>query len=203
MEILTIENLSFYYPMNQTPTLKNLSFSVEEGEFLTVCGATGSGKSTLLRLLKKELAPIGERKGEILLEGSPIAEVNSASEIGYVMQHPEQQIVTDKVWHELAFGLENRNLPQNEIRRRVAEMASYFGMEDLFFRDTSSLSGGQKQLLNLASVMVMNPKILLLDEPTAQLDPIAASDFIATLHKLHREFYIQATPQGVFSALPF
>ncbi|MBQ3489630.1 MAG: ATP-binding cassette domain-containing protein [Clostridia bacterium] len=188
MEILTIENLSFYYPMNQTPTLKNLSFSVEEGEFLTVCGATGSGKSTLLRLLKKELAPIGERKGEILLEGSPIAEVNSASEIGYVMQHPEQQIVTDKVWHELAFGLENRNLPQNEIRRRVAEMASYFGMEDLFFRDTSSLSGGQKQLLNLASVMVMNPKILLLDEPTAQLDPIAASDFIATLHKLHREF---------------
>ena len=188
MEILTVKNLSFRYPTNKNPTLRNLSFSVNEGEFLTVCGATGSGKSTLLRLLKKELAPIGECEGEILLDGIPFTEKTSASEIGYVMQHPEQQIVTDKVWHELAFGLENQNLPQNEIRRRVAEMASYFGMEELFFRDTSSLSGGQKQLLNLASVMVMNPKILLLDEPTAQLDPIAASDFIATLHKLHREF---------------
>ena len=188
MEILTVKNLSFRYPMNPIHTLKNLSFSVEEGEFLTVCGATGSGKSTLLRLLKKELAPIGECEGEILLDGKAISESGSASEVGYVMQHPEQQIVTDKVWHELAFGLENQNLPQNEIRRRVAEMASYFGMEDLFFRDTVSLSGGQKQLLNLASVMVMNPKILLLDEPTAQLDPIAASDFIATLHKIHREF---------------
>ena len=188
MEILTVKNLSFRYPTNPNPTLKNLSFSVEEGEFLTVCGATGSGKSTLLRLLKKELAPVGHCDGEILLEGKPLSEEGFSSEIGYVMQHPEQQIVTDKVWHELAFGLENQNLPQSEIRRRVAEMASYFGMEDLFFRDTASLSGGQKQLLNLASVMVMNPKILLLDEPTAQLDPIAASDFIATLHKLHREF---------------
>lgn len=188
MEILTVKNLSFRYPTNSVPTLKNLSFSVEEGEFLTVCGATGSGKSTLLRLLKKELAPVGECTGEIFLDGKSVSEKETASEIGYVMQHPEQQIVTDKVWHELAFGLENRNLPQSEIRRRVAEMASYFGMEDLFFRETSSLSGGQKQLLNLASVMVMNPKILLLDEPTAQLDPIAASDFIATLHKLHREF---------------
>lgn len=188
MEILTVKNLSFRYPMGKRLTLKNLSFSVEEGEFLTVCGATGSGKSTLLRLLKKELAPVGECEGEILLDGTSISESGSASEVGYVMQHPEQQIVTDKVWHELAFGLENQNLPQNEIRRRVAEMASYFGMEELFFRDTASLSGGQKQLLNLASVMVMNPKILLLDEPTAQLDPIAASDFIATLHKLHREF---------------
>ncbi|MBE6664993.1 MAG: ATP-binding cassette domain-containing protein [Ruminococcaceae bacterium] len=188
MEILTVKNLSFRYPTNPVHTLKNLSFSVEEGEFLTVCGATGSGKSTLLRLLKKELAPVGECGGEILLDGKAISEEETAPEIGYVMQHPEQQIVTDKVWHELAFGLENQNLPQSEIRRRVAEMASYFGMEDLFFRDTSSLSGGQNQLLNLAAVMVMNPKILLLDEPTAQLDPIAASDFIATLHKLHREF---------------
>ena len=188
MEILTVKNLSFRYPTNPVHTLKNLSFSVEEGEFLTVCGATGSGKSTLLRLLKKELAPVGECSGEILLDGKAVSEEETASEIGYVMQHPEQQIVTDKVWHELAFGLENKNFPQSEIRRRVAEMASYFGMEDLFFRETSSLSGGQKQLLNLASVMVMNPKILLLDEPTAQLDPIAASDFIATLHKLHREF---------------
>lgn len=190
MEILAIKNLSFKYPTAEKKTLDGLSFSVEAGEFLTVCGATGSGKSTLLRLLKRELAPVGELTGSILLEGKPLSALSqkdAVTEIGYVMQHPEQQIVTDKVWHEMAFGLENLGVPQNEIRRRVAEMASYFGMEDLFLRETASLSGGQKQLLNLASVMVMNPRILLLDEPTAQLDPIAASDFIATLRKLHRE----------------
>ena len=176
--------------MNQTTTLKDVSFSVSEGEMIVVCGATGSGKSTLLRLMKPELAPVGEMTGEIFFEGRPMASLTareSSGGIGYVMQQPEQQIVTDKVWHELAFGPENQGLPQGEIRRRVAEMASYFGMEDLFLRDTHSLSGGQKQLLNLASVMVMRPSVLLLDEPTAQLDPIAAADFIATLDKLRRE----------------
>ena len=190
MEILTVKNLNFRYPTGNGLTLKNLSFSVEEGEFLVICGATGSGKSTLLRLLKRELAPVGELSGEIFFEGRELDSLSpgeSACKIGYVMQQPEQQIVTDKVWHELAFGLENQNLPQGEIRRRVAEMASYFGMEDLFLRDTFSLSGGQKQLLNLASVMVTGPSVLLLDEPTAQLDPIAAADFIATLDRLRRE----------------
>ena len=190
MEILAVKNLSFQYPTAKRAALSALSFSVQEGEFITVCGATGSGKSTLLRLLKRELAPVGTISGEILLDGEPLSALsarNAAEKIGYVMQHPEQQIVTDKVWHEMAFGLENLGVPQNEIRRRVAEMASYFGMENLFLHDTASLSGGQKQLLNLASVMVMHPRILLLDEPTAQLDPIAAADFIATLHKLQRE----------------
>ena len=190
MEILAVKNLSFQYPTSKRAALSALSFSVQEGEFITVCGATGSGKSTLLRLLKRELAPVGTISGEILLDGEPLSALsarNAAEKIGYVMQHPEQQIVTDKVWHEMAFGLENLGVPQNEIRRRVAEMASYFGMENLFLHDTASLSGGQKQLLNLASVMVMHPRILLLDEPTAQLDPIAAADFIATLHKLQRE----------------
>lgn len=190
MEILTVKNLSFRYAMNEAPTLKDLSFSVSEGEWVVICGATGSGKSTLLRLLKRELAPVGEMQGEILFEDRPLESLparRSAQEIGYVMQQPEQQIVTDKVWHELAFGPENMGVPSGEIRRRVAEMASYFGMEELFLRDTGSLSGGQKQLLNLASVMVTGPSVLLLDEPTAQLDPIAAADFIATLDKLRRE----------------
>ena len=190
MEILTVKNLSFRYAMNKKITLKDVSFSVSEGEMIVVCGATGSGKSTLLRLMKPELAPVGEMTGELFFEGRPMSSLSareSSGGIGYVMQQPEQQIVTDKVWHELAFGPENQGLPQGEIRRRVAEMASYFGMEDLFLRDTHSLSGGQKQLLNLASVMVMRPSVLLLDEPTAQLDPIAAADFIATLDKLRRE----------------
>ncbi len=190
MALLTVKNLTFTYAAEHKEALSGVSFDVEKGEFLVLCGDTGSGKSTLMRLLKRELSPMGKKTGEILFDGTSLDALSpedAASLIGYVMQQPEEQIVTDKVWHELAFGLENLHLPQSVIRRRVAEMASYFGIEDWFLRDVSSLSGGQKQLLNLASVMAMQPKLLLLDEPTAQLDPITASDFIATLKKLNRE----------------
>ena len=190
MEILKVENLDFSFPGAAQPVLHDVSFRMEAGDFLALIGATGSGKSTLMRLLKRELAPIGDLRGQVYYNGILQLELTdrvSACEIGYVMQRPEQQIVTDKVWHELAFGLENLGLPQSVIRRRVAEMASYFGISDWFERDVSELSGGQKQLLNLAAVMVMQPKILLLDEPTSQLDPIAAADFLNTVSKLNRE----------------
>ena len=190
MEILKVENLDFSFPGAAQPVLHDVSFRMEAGDFLALIGATGSGKSTLMRLLKRELAPIGDLRGQVYYNGILQQELTdrvSACEIGYVMQRPEQQIVTDKVWHELAFGLENLGLPQSVIRRRVAEMASYFGISDWFERDVSELSGGQKQLLNLAAVMVMQPKILLLDEPTSQLDPIAAADFLNTVSKLNRE----------------
>jgi len=167
-----------------------VSFSLEKGDFLAICGATGSGKSTLLRLLKKELSPLGRQEGEVLFRGQALAELDSAvsaCKIGYVMQRPEQQLVTDRVWHELAFGLENMGVPQEEIRRRVAEMACFFGIEDWFERPVNDLSGGQKQLLNLAAVMVMQPEVLILDEPTAQLDPIAATEFINAVSRLNRE----------------
>ncbi len=188
MEILKIENLSFTYPQSSSPTLKDISFSVEKGDFTVVSGATGSGKSTLLRLLKREISPRGEQSGRIMYQNRPLQELSdrdAAMRIGFVMQNPEQQIVTDKVWHELAFGLENLGLEQGAIARRVAEMACYFGIEKWYDRSVSELSGGQKQLLNLAAVMVMDPEILVLDEPTAQLDPIAASNFISTLKKLN------------------
>ena len=190
MEILKVENLNFSFPGAAQPVLHDVSFRMEAGDFLALIGATGSGKSTLMRLLKRELAPIGDLQGQVYYNGVPQQELTervSACEIGYVMQRPEQQIVTDKDWHELAFGLENLGLPQSVIRRRVAEMASYFGISDWFERDVNELSGGQKQLLNLAAVMVMQPKILLLDEPTSQLDPIAAADFLNTVSKLNRE----------------
>ena len=190
MEILKVENLSFAFPGAAQPVLHDVSFRMKAGDFLALIGATGSGKSTLMRLLKRELAPIGSMQGCVYYNGvaqQELSERVSACEIGYVMQRPEQQIVTYKVWHELAFGLENLGLPQSVIRRRVAEMASYFGISDWFERDVSELSGGQKQLLNLAAVMVMQPKILLLDEPTSQLDPIAAADFLNTVSKLNRE----------------
>lgn len=190
MEILHIEDLSFKYPKSDKKALDGVGFSVNSGEFIVVCGESGCGKTTLLKLLKKALAPAGEKSGKILYKGVSQDELDdraAACEIGYVLQNPDNQIVTDKVWHELAFGLENMGVATQVIRRRVGEMASYFGIQDWFRKKTDELSGGQKQLLNLASVMVMQPEILILDEPTGQLDPIAASDFISTLRKLNRE----------------
>ena len=190
MALLAVEHVTFTYPGQTAPTLTDVSFHLEPGSFTALCGATGSGKSTLLRLLKRELAPLGTLHGTITLNGQPQAALTdreAACMAGFVMQRPEQQLVTDKVWHELAFGLENLGLPQIDISRRVAEMASYFGIGDWYDRPVATLSGGQKQLLNLAAVMAMQPELLILDEPTAQLDPIAASDFIATLRKLNRE----------------
>lgn len=187
MEILAIKNLSFTYPQCERSAVSEVSFTVDSGEFVVLCGATGSGKSTLLRRLKREISPKGEEIGEITFLGKAISEL-SPEKIGFVAQRPDEQIVTDKVYSELAFGLENLGLPQRVIARRVAEMASYFGIEDWFERDVSTLSGGQKQLLNLASIMVMNPEMIVLDEPTSQLDPIATSDFLGTLKKLNRDF---------------
>lgn len=193
MEIIQVKNLSFTYPGCTEKVIDKVSFKVESGEFVVICGETGCGKTTLLRLLKRELAPFGERSGEIYYDDINQEELKdhiAACDIGFVMQKPENQIVTDKVWHELAFGLENMGYPTPVIRRRVSEMSSYFGIGDWFHKDINELSGGQKQLLNLASVMVMQPKVLILDEPTAQLDPITAADFIATLQRLNRDFSI-------------
>ena len=190
METFTLRNVSFSYPRQQHKAINDLSLSVEQGEFLVLCGPSGCGKSTLLRQLKPVLTPHGSREGEILFEGQPLDTLNLRSQsqrIGFVGQHPQHQSVTDKVWHELAFGLESLGCDTPTIRRRVAEMASFFGMEDWFDRDVAQLSGGQKQLLHLASVMAMSPSVLILDEPTSQLDPIAASDLLATLGKIHRE----------------
>lgn len=187
MEILAVSGLTFTYPQCSEPAIDNISFSLRRGEFAVLCGATGSGKSTLLRMLKRELTPLGDKKGSIFFDGSELSElssIRSATAIGFVMQKPEQQTVTDKVWHELAFGLENIGTPPDEISRRIAEMASYFGIGSWFGTDVAELSGGQKQLLNLASILVMQPELLILDEPTAQLDPIAAADFIAALRRL-------------------
>ena len=190
MDILQIDNLSFRYPGAQSKALDGISFRVRAGEFVVICGESGCGKTTLLKMLKRELSPHGEKSGGILYNGMDQAALDdrtAACEIGYVLQNPENQVVTDKVWHELAFGLESLGFPTDVIRRRVSEMASYFGIQTWFRKNTNELSGGQKQMLNLASIMAMQPKILILDEPTSQLDPIAAADFIATLQKLNRE----------------
>mgnify|MGYP005894774597 FL=1 len=186
-----IKDLTFSYASAKGKhSLENVSLSIEQGEFVTLCGKSGSGKSTLLRQLKTVLTPNGKRTGEILFRGVPLKEVSDrdqSEKIGFVMQNPDDQIVTDKVWHELAFGLESLGCDQKTMRGRVAEMACYFGIQDWFHRDVATLSGGQKQLLNLASIMAMQPEVLILDEPTSQLDPIAASDFLNTVRKINTE----------------
>lgn len=190
MELFTFQNLNFTYPGESRPALQDVSLNIAAGEFILLCGPSGSGKSTLLRHMKTCLTPQGARSGSILFGGKPLETVDAAAQaaqIGFVLQSPENQVVSHKVWHELAFGLESLNLPQAAIRRRVAEIAAFFGIEHWFYMDTAQLSGGQKQLLNLASVMAMQPKVLILDEPTAQLDPIAATDFMALLGRIHRE----------------
>ena len=193
MKIIELKKLSFRYSGEDKEVLSDIDLAIEEGGFYVICGASGSGKSTLLRQLKTSLQPVGQSSGRILYYGRDLEEVSQytqSAKIGFVFQNPDTQIVTDKVWHELAFGLESIGMPQDMIRVRVAEMASYFGIQNWFYQSTDTLSGGQKQLLNLASVMVMHPKVLLLDEPVSQLDPIAAADFMATVHKLHAEFGI-------------
>ena len=190
MEILRVDGLKFSYPNQLKKSLNNINFSIDEGDFVLICGESGCGKSTLLRHLKPELSPHGQVSGDIYYYSQKINDYSSkqlASEIGYVLQNPDSQIVTDKVWHELAFGLENMGLDTQSIRLRVAEMASFFGIQGWFRKNVNDLSGGQKQLLNLASIMAMQPKILILDEPTSQLDPIAAKDFIDTLVRINKE----------------
>lgn len=190
MEIVSLENLTFSYPGSRRAALRGISLSVKSGEFITLCGKSGSGKTTLLKLLKPPIAPHGEKSGSVRLFGEDSGSLShrrQSAEIGFVMQNPDDQIVTDKVWHELAFGLEGLSLPTAEIRARVSETASFFGIQSWFHQKTDELSGGQKQLLNLAAVMVMQPKLLLLDEPTSRLDPIAAQNFFGILSKINRE----------------
>lgn len=190
MEIIKTENLTFKYKNNSKMILDNISLNIYEGDFILLCGPSGCGKTTLLKHLKHLIAPVGTVSGNIYYNGKAIGEVEKrklVSDIGYVFQNPESQIVCDKPFEEMAFGLENLGYPSNEIRRRVAEMASFFGIENYFEKDIHTLSGGQKQLLNLAAIMVMQPSVLLLDEPTSMLDPVCTGEFISIVNKINKE----------------
>lgn len=190
MACFEIKDLTFSYPDQEKQSLKQVNLSIEPGEFIVLCGKSGCGKTTLLRHLKTVLTPHGVRSGEVRFFGRELSQVDmrtQSARIGFVLQNPDNQIVTDKVWHELAFGLESLGEENQTIRRRVAEMASYFGIQNWFMKNVVELSGGQKQLLNLAAIMAMQPTVLILDEPTSQLDPIAAADFLATIRKINRE----------------
>jgi energy-coupling factor transport system ATP-binding protein len=189
MAHIELNNVTFSYPNVSEPAIRNLSLKIEKGEFVVLFGASGSGKSTLLRLLKKEIQPYGNLSGEILINGqSAIETEGQASDIGFVFQDPENQVVAEDVLHELVFGLENIGLSTAEMRARVAEMVHFFGVESLLQRNTHELSGGKKQQINLASVLLMQPNILLLDEPTAQLDPVSSRELLDLLKRINDEF---------------
>lgn len=190
MEKIKIKNLIFSYPNSEKKALDDINLTVNQGEFVTICGKSGCGKSTLLRHLKPILTPHGKTSGEIYFDGKSIYDLSDraqAENIGFVMQNPDNQVVTDKVWHELVFGLESLGINSAEIRSKAAEMESFFGIQNWFYENVANLSGGQKQILNLASVMIMNPTLLLLDEPSSQLDPIAAHDFFTMLERINTE----------------
>lgn len=187
---IEVRGLSFTYPGAEAPVLDELDWSVPQGAFALLVGGTGSGKSTLLSLLKPEIAPAGERTGDARVLGENVADMDvraSAERVGYVFQDPENQIVCETVWHEMAFGLENLGMSRDEMRRRVAETSYFFGLEDWLHRDTDTLSGGRKQLLSLAAVLALRPRVLLLDEPTSQLDPVAEKNFLHALFRVNRE----------------
>lgn len=190
MEQIRIDNLTFTYPLCARPALQNVSLTIRRGEYIVLCGESGCGKTTLLRQLKPSVCPHGEKSGSVTVCGKAADEMDLRTEtetVGFVRQDPENAVATDKVFHELAFGLENLGLDAAEMRLRVAEMAACFGMEPTFTQPTDTLSGGQLQMLSLASVLVMHPQILLLDEPTAQLDPVSAAEFLSVVDRLHRE----------------
>ena len=206
-ELVRLEHYGFTYPQQTRPALSDVELTIRDGEFWVLCGTSGCGKTTLLRQLKPSLRPHGAVQGCVWFDGQPLEQLpprRQAADIGFVLQSPEEQTVTDKVWHELAFGLESLGYDTPAIRRRVAEMASFFGIQDWFHRRVDELSGGQKQLLALASVMVMQPRLLILDEPTSQLDPIAAADFLQTVGRLNRELGVTVllTEHRLEEALP-
>lgn len=190
MEILSCENLTFCYNGAEENACENIDISVNKGDLVLVMGKSGCGKTTLLSLLKKEIAPVGKRSGEIRIFGQEISQLpdpESAAKIGFLMQDPDSQAVTDKVYSELCFGLENLGFDSSEINRRVGETVNFFGLESILHREVHTLSGGQKQLVNLCACMTMSPEILILDEPLSRLDPVSAGNFVSTLLRLNRE----------------
>lgn len=190
MALVEFCNVNFRYPGGSEKALSDVDLSIEEGEFVLICGPSGCGKTTLIKQLLLAVAPYGKRDGKIIVDGRNIDDIDDkelVTTFGYVGQNPVNQTVTDKVWHELSFGMENLGLCQDVMERRIAEICEFFGMQSWLDRDVSTLSGGEMQMVHLASVMVMEPKVLIFDEPTAYLDPLAARNLLDMIKRINAE----------------
>ncbi|GEO58942.1 ABC transporter ATP-binding protein [Companilactobacillus bobalius] len=185
VEILHFKDYSFKYNNSQKVSLKNIDFSVQTGDFVVLIGETGSGKSTLLKQMLADLAVGKVLSGELVTDLS----LNN-NNFAYVSQFVDNQMVMETPRDELKFVLDNQGCSQNEIQLRITEIASYLGIIDLLDINEKRLSGGQKQLVNLASALILKPKVLLLDEPTSQLDPIAAEKLLQVVHKINEELNV-------------
>lgn len=189
---LKIEDLSYSYPEAGSPAINNMNLEISEGQFLIIAGESGSGKSTLLRLISG-LAPEfygGHSSGRILLDGVDIKKLKRrdlVQKVGLVFQNPESQLVMMSVERELVFGLENLGLANSLMQRRLMEVSGAMGLTPYLQSFIPELSGGQKQKVALASVLAMQPEVLLLDEPTSQLDPVAAEEFLAIIRRLNED----------------
>lgn len=207
MELIRFNDFSFEYSDNEK-IFSKLNLTVNRGDFVLFCGPSGCGKTTLLMNLKNEIKPIGNEEGIIYYDGENIRQLSkekSARDIGFLFQNPENQFVCDTVIQEISFSLENMGIPTEEIRTRIAEISTFFSLDKLLYKKVDELSGGQKQLVNLCSLLVLKPKILLLDEPTSQLDPIASYDFLSILRRLNEEFSITIlmTEHRINNVFPF
>ena len=189
MNILEIKNLNFNY-VDFPPLWENVNMQLEAGDFALLLGPSGSGKSCLMKHLIYNLAPYGNASGEILYKGQSLDSLSPyehVKNIAYVSQNPDEQIVSESVWQELAFSLEQLGMPADKMRLRIAEVANFFGIQEWFWQKTNELSGGQKQILNLASAMVLKPEILVLDEADSNLDPVTRVSFLNILQRINVE----------------
>ncbi|MBU9721661.1 MULTISPECIES: energy-coupling factor transporter ATPase [Bacillaceae] len=185
--ILQVENLSFQYDKRTAHTLSNVSFTAQQGEWLGIVGNNGSGKSTLAKLLVGLLQP---EEGQIHINGMKVNQENIwkvRSKIGLVFQNPDNQFIGTTVEDDVAFGLENLNMPYEDMKARVDEALSLVGMTDFRYYDPSNLSGGQKQRVAIAGILALKPSILILDEAFVMLDPKSRRELLATLKKLKQD----------------
>lgn len=194
-KLVEIQNLTFIYPEADGPALKDISFAVNKGEFIGITGPTGAGKSTLSLCFNGVIPHFqaGRMAGRCLIGDKPVADIPNremASLVGSVFQDPEAQIVSLTVEEEIAFGMENLGFSREVMVERIDEVLEITGIAHLRERSTTSLSGGQKQRLVIAAVLAMRPQIIVLDEPTSELDPLGTEDVFQTLRKLNRELGI-------------
>jgi energy-coupling factor transporter ATP-binding protein EcfA2 len=190
--MIRIEDVTFTYAGRKKPAIRNVNLNINRGEFILVVGASGSGKSTLLRLLNGLIPHFyeGEFRGRVLVDGVDTRETSVSKlsrKIGLVFQNPDNQIVTLHVKRELAFGLENIGMRREEIEKRIRGIIKEIHMERIEDKYTDELSGGEKQLLAIAATLAMEPDIIVLDEPTSELDTANAMRIAGILRKVHEK----------------